>query len=336
MNFGYVFDEGFTVPAAVSMFSLMHNNKHIDEIRFYILDDGIAEDSKKKLIKMVKHFNREIIFVDIKEVKKLLSETTPFNWNGSYSTYLRLMLATLLPDCEDVVIMIDGDTIINGKLDYFNHLELNGNPCAMSLESIPENYHRTSGLGDYELYNGGLIAIDVKQWREQKVEEKIIDYLINVRGKNFLTDEDVLSGLFKNQITRIPPEMNFLTPFYIYDSKFYYRMLGWKKLADKGIFYTFDEIKAAREKVVMYHCIDTFTNRPWFSNNVHPYTKLFDKYLAHTPWKDYEKKEKKMSFVEKTEYNLRRLLPKPLSKLEYAVAYKLYYGIGAKRYYKNT
>ena len=335
MNFGYVFDEGFTVPAAVSIYSLLYNNRHMDEIKLYILDDGIEEESRKKLTRMVKKFKREIVFVDVKDANKKLSETTKYNWNGRYSTYLRLMLNSLLPGNDEVIIMIDGDTIVNGRYEYFESLDLDGYLCAMALESGPNIYHKMSGLGNHEFYNGGLIAIDLKKWREEKAEEQILNYLTNVRDKNMLTDEDVLSNLFKGKIKRIPIENNFLTPYYLYASKFYYWYFGWNKLAKKGVFYTLDEMKAARKKAVMYHCIDTYANRPWFSNNVHPYTKLFDKYLAKTPWKDYEKKERKMSFLMKLEYNLRKYLPRPLSKFMYAFAYRLYYGIGAKIYYKD-
>ena len=71
MNVGYVFDEGFAAPAAVSIYSLMYNNRHLKEICFYILDDGIAEESKKRLCWMVSQFHRNIRFIDVQIVKKM-------------------------------------------------------------------------------------------------------------------------------------------------------------------------------------------------------------------------------------------------------------------------
>ena len=335
MNIGYVFDEGFTIPAAVSMYSIMYNNRHMRDIRFYILDDGIHEKSRKKLEQMVHHFKREIVFIDVSSVKKRLSETTTYNWNGSYSTYIRLMLNSLIPEDVDRITMIDGDTVIEGKLDYLAALDMEDCALAMALESAPESYHRYSGLGNHDLYNGGLLVVDLKKWKECDAEGKILSFLTNVREKNMLTDEDVLSAVFKGKVKRIPPRFNYLTQYYLYASKFYYRLFGWDKLNSEGAFYSLEELRDARKNTVMYHCIDTFTNRPWFSNNIHPYKLLYEKYYSRTPWRNTIKPKRKMNLLTSMEYHLRKVLPKNLSRLTYAVSVKLYYGIGAKKYYRT-
>lgn len=336
MNFGYVFDENFTLPAGVSIYSLLVNNKNIENINLYILDDGISFESKKILKKMVNAFHRRITFVDVKKVKDILSETTPYNWNGSYSTYIRLMLNTLFPDRDDTIIMIDADTIINGSMEHLLDEVDPQSVCSMALEAMPAIYHKYSGLGESELYNGGLIAVNLKRWREENAEDQIVNFLSNVRTKNMLTDEDVISTLFKGKISRISAKYNFLAQYYLYSSDWYYHFFGWDDLSEKGIFYPLNEMQSARENVVMYHCIDTFTNRPWFDNNIHPYKKLFEQYRAHTPWKNMKLPVRKMKPLTKAEYVFRKILPKNMSRLLYAVAVKLYYGIGAKKYYRSV
>lgn len=333
MNIGYILDEGFIVPVTVSIYSLLHNNRDVDEIKLFILDDGITGDSREKLTKMINAFNRKACFVDVSEVRTLLSKTTSYNWNGSYSTYIRLMLNTLLPDMDDVIIMIDGDTIIDGSISELGEIDLNGNPCAMALEAMPYSYHKYSGLGDGELINGGVLVIDLKKWREAYVEQKVLSFLIEVREKNMLTDEDVISEILKGKIVRIQPRYNYLTQYYLYSNPFYYHYFGWDKLYQQKAFYSLKELKEAGEKAVIYHCIDTFTNRPWHKNNFHPYAKMFDKYLKQTPWSGYVKTKRQMSLRATIEYILRRCLPRQMSKFLYATAVKLYYGVGAKRYY---
>lgn len=334
MIFGYVFDEGFTVPAAVSIYSLLYNNKHINDIEIVILDDGILQESKNKLKQIANKFNRKMSFVDVDNVKKTLSKTTKYNWNGSYSTYIRLMLNSLLPGCEDIIIMIDGDTIVNGKVDELINIDLQGKLCAMALEAMPYKYHIHSDLGMNKLINGGLLVIDLKKWKEEEAENKILHFLSQVREKNMLTDEDVLSAVFKDKITTIPPRFNYLVQYYLYSSKFYYKFFGWDRLNDNGVFYSLDELQKARDNAIIYHCIDTFTNRPWQKNNIHPYSKMFDKYLAHTPWKDYKKQTRKMSLKQSVEMLLRRFLPSKLSRFLYACAVNYTYGISAKKYYE--
>ncbi len=336
MNIGYVFDDGFVLPAGVSIFSLLENNRHIDDIKIYILDDGISSGNKLKLDTMVKEFDREVVFISVDQVKEKLSKITKYNWNGSYSTYIRLMLNSLFPDCNDKIMMIDADTIVVGKIDELNDYDLEGKPCAMALEAMPISYYIHSGLGMNKLINGGLIIVDLKKWREADAEEKIINFLTNVREKNMLTDEDVLSTLFKDDFSVIRPRNNCLVQYSFYAKQFYYKFFGWDKLHDNNAFYSLEELVDARENPVILHCIDSHTNRPWHKNNNHPYTKAFDEYLAKTPWKNIDKKIKPMGLVSKIEYFLRGVLPKVLSDFYYAVVLRIYYGVGAKRYYKYS
>lgn len=335
MKIGYIIDDGFSIPCGVSIYSLLSNNIHLKDIELFILDDGICDISKKRLLDISNQFNRKLDFIDVKIIKQILLETTNYNWHGSYSTYIRLMLNSLFPDSNETIIMIDADTIINGKVDELYNFDLQGNPCAMALEAMPLSYYKHSGLGLNELINGGLLIVNLEKWKEFDVENKIIEYLKNIREKNMLTDEDVLSVILKGKITRIPVYLNYLSQYYWYTSKFYYRFFGWDKLYEAKAFYSLSELIEAKDKAIIYHCIDGFTNRPWHRNNIHPYTKLYDNYLYETPWKEETKIIRSNSFTSKIEIFLRRILPKALSDFYYACAVRLYYGIRAKIYYKK-
>lgn len=336
MNIGYIFDDGFVLPAAVSIYSLLENNQHIDELHLYILDDGISEDNKSMLIKMINGFYREVVFVRVKEVKEKLSKITKYNWNGSYSTYIRLMLNSIFPELNERMMMIDADTIVVGRIDELADFDLKGNSCAMALEAMPISYYKYSGLGLNRLINGGLLLVDLKRWREEEAEKKITDFLTNVRDKNMLTDEDVLSNLFKNKFSVISPKFNYLTQYKLYTTKFFYRFFGWDELSKAGAFYTYEDLADASNDPVILHCIDSHTNRPWHKNNHHPYSKIFDDYLNMTPWQDADKNIKPMRAMAKFEYFLRNILPPSLSKLYYGIVLRLYYGIGAKIYYSSS
>lgn len=336
MNIGYIFDDGFVLPAAVSIYSLLANNKHIDEINIYILDDGISEENKDLFKIMIAEFDRKVDFVSVKPIKDYLSTITKYNWNGSYSTYIRLMLNSIFPDSNDRIMMIDADTIVVGKIDALNTFDLDDKPCAMALEAMPISYYRYSGLGMNKLINGGLLIIDLKKWREIHAETQIIDFLTNIREKNMLTDEDVLSVLFKDNFSVIPAKYNCLAQYYFYASKFYYHFFGWNKLYEKGAFYSLDELEDARDNAIILHCIDSHTNRPWHKNNNHPYSKVFDEYLSLTPWKNAEKKVKPMGAVSKFEFFLRNSLPFNVSNFYYAIVLRIYYGIRTKHYYLNS
>ncbi len=333
MNVGYVFDDGFVLPASVSIYSLLENNGHIHDLKLFVLDDNISDNNKNLLLSMVEKFDRVIEFVNISKIKDKLSNTTKYNWHGSYSTYIRLMLNSIFPNCNDRIIMIDADTIVTGNIEALELLDMKDNACAMALEAMPISYYIHSKLGMNKLVNGGLIVIDLKKWSDANAEQKIIDFIVNVREKNMLTDEDVLSAVFKDKISIIPPKYNFLAQYTCYSNKFFYKFFGWKKLYENNAFYSLDDLIEAKNDPVILHCIDMHTNRPWHSNNNHPFSGLFDSYLAKTPWDNSDKNVKSMSMVAKIEFFLRKYLPGRLSDYYYACVLRLYYGIGAKKYY---
>ena len=335
MLFCYVFDENFTIPAAVSIVSLLMNNKSLDDIDIIVLDDGISLDSKNKLVRLVKKYNRNISFISVVEIKKKLIESTSRDWNGSYAPYIKLMLNSLLPGREDVIYFLDADTIVNKSVEVLQEIELDGYPCAMALEAMPIDYYFYSKLGYHELINAGLLVINLKEWKKQNIEEKVINFLKNVRENNMLPEEDILSQILKNKIKRLPPNYNYLTQYIFHSSKFYYKFFGWDKLNKNDAYYSLKEIEDAKDNIIIYHCIDMFTNRPWHSNNNHPFTGLFDKYLKRTPFKDYNKEKRKMKFSNTIEYYICKFVPDFAHAFIYALAVKVYYGLGAKKFYSK-
>lgn len=331
MNIVYVFDENFAVCAAVSMASLLENIKTAELVHFYIFDDGITDDSKKKLILLCKHYRADITFIDAKPVSAYLEELKVHPWRGRYSAYIKLMIASFLPQEIERVIVLDADTVINGNIYELATMDLHGHPCAMALEGIHGDYQEISGLGKSELYNTGVIVYDLPIWRQNRVEARFIYHLTNICAKYMLPEENPISEVLRGDVERLHPKFNFITQFYLYGNERYFRRFHWDKLGDK--FYSLDEIKEAKADARILHCIDTFTSRPWYRESIHPYNEYYNYYLAMTPWKDIPKKSDLMSGMTKIEYTLRKYLPTPLSAYMYFVAAKLVYTTRAKRFY---
>lgn len=334
MHIGYVFDEGFARCASVSIVSLLENNKDADFICIYIFDDGISEHSKQHIVSLIKKYNRSVEIVSTISAEKKLTNIELEPWRGKYSAYYKLMVKTLLESSGIVLdrfLMLDADTVIDSQICELWDYDLNGKVCGMALEGIPQRYHEYTGLNEYELYNAGMILFDLKKWNDLDVEDNYIDYLKNVCSHYMLPEEDSFSIFMKDCIQTLEPKYNYICQFYLYATEYYYKKMGWETLYPR--FYSLDEIKAAKDSPSIYHCIDTFTNRPWHKNNCHPYAKIYDKYYVLTNWLDMEKGYAEMSIMGKIEYLLRKCLPNPISKLFYFGAQKIFYTKKARKFY---
>ena len=89
MNIFYFSSDLFIEVLAVSLVSLLENNKNCKEINVYIVDDGITKEKKNKLQGMVDKYSsteniRKIIYLDAPSPNDLLK----FNFKTRYWTFI--------------------------------------------------------------------------------------------------------------------------------------------------------------------------------------------------------------------------------------------------------
>lgn len=332
MNIVYIFDEQFSTPAYISILSLLINNTELDEIDFFIFDDGINDSSRKDLFELVKKYNRNIKFITPIRIIQMLKKMDVIPWRGRYSAYVKFFLQDYLPKEINRVIFLDADTIIDDSLRELNDMSLNGHPCAMALEAVHNKYKEYSGIGDNELYNTGVIVFDMDEWRKNKVEEKFLKHLKDICCHYMFPEEDPISVVLCKNVQRLSPDYNYITMFYYYATEKYFQRYQWNDAGNK--FYSLEELVLSQKSVKIYHCTDTFTNRPWDKNNIHPYTIKFDYYYEQSKLSDNEKKVYNDGIIRKVEFFLRKHLPAFASNYLYYMAAKIYYTAKAKRHYK--
>ncbi|MEH6917664.1 glycosyltransferase, partial [Priestia megaterium] len=85
----YSSNENYTRHAATSLYSLLENNTHINDISIYFIDDNITEESKKKLQSVVNSFKRQIYFIPIESLLVKFKKRDDFPLSG----YARLFIS---------------------------------------------------------------------------------------------------------------------------------------------------------------------------------------------------------------------------------------------------
>lgn len=330
MDIGYIFDDGYTQCTAVSIYSLMSNNIEAEEINIYVFDVGISIENKNYIKSIVDSFDRKIRFIDVKEIETQLKNMQVEPWRGSYTAYIKLFVCKYLPKEIRRFVVIDGDTVIDGSLKELFEMNLDEAICAMGLEGIYSGYKKYCGIGDGYHYNTGVIVYDVHRWLDENIEDKLINHLSKVFCSYMLPEEDLISIILPRDVKILNPKYNYLVQFEIFCTNKYFKRFKWNK--DK-FFYKIDDLRKAKGDVKIYHCIDTFTNRPWDKNNCHPFTKIYNSYSINM--KKNIKLKKKLGCIEHLEYVLRKKLPYKMSVYLYYIAARIVYGIKAKIYYRG-
>lgn len=277
LNIAYSFDDGYAQHAAVSILSLLENNKDIEDIVIYIITNSLSEENISRIEHIAKQYKRSVHYIDLYKLTERLKIETNFN----RSAYGRIFLDSLAD--VDRIVYVDSDTVINGSLKELMTLDMSDTLVAGVQDTVNPYYVLNIGLNHSHQYinDGGVIVMNLELWREKNITEKCINFVYKFNGCPPHNDQGTINAVCSGYIKILPANYNVMPPIFCFTQK---QIL---KLFKMNRYYTQAELDNAVEKPIVIHYTDEFFSRPWFSNSTHPLKKLYLKYLAMTPWKDY-------------------------------------------------
>lgn len=167
------------------IYALLKHNK-VDKIYLFIEDDEIS------YLK-----NDKIEFININNLLEYVKQDSP-NYNTKYTklSYLRCYFSKILN--EDKILYLDVDTLVVDNIQELWDLDLEDNVIAGVHEPGEWNkYLNTYGLDDTYI-NSGVLLMDLKKIREEKLDDSMI-YLLN-HNKYAFPDQDVINLVCRNRI----------------------------------------------------------------------------------------------------------------------------------------
>ena len=324
LNILYQSNDSYAAITGVSMTSLMENNKDIGAINFFVLDDKISEKNKQKMTSVCKQYDRTLTFINTDKILKKIKDLKVAPFKNTYTTYFKLIALNEISIKTDKILQLDGDTIINGSLKDLCDIDLTDYVCAATYDCTMNSYKEMIDIPlTDKYYNCGVLLINQKEWIKNNCQEKIIKHLATVRNGYYTVDQDIINVLFRHKIKYLDLKYNFNSGFYIYGIKESLSMYGLKP----EYYDTIQDVTRAAKNPVIYHCMGAMTGRPWEQDSIHPQNKIFNQYLAMSPWNDFEKKKVNRKVIFKIQRMLYIILPRTL----YIPLHKL----AQKRYLSN-
>lgn len=310
LNVLYQSDDNYAIYLGVSICSLLENNKKVNQISIYIIDDGISDLRKNQIRQMIESYERQVFFVEIDNVINDEDILNAFSYTGmrkNTHSYLKLFVDKLLPELQGRIVYIDCDTAVTGNIEQLLSIDMGQCAIGMVLDSLVTDSRCSVGMkADDNYYNSGVILIDLDKWREKKYSQRIVNHVNNVRVYGTV-DQDILNMEFLHEIYTLPVEYNLQPIHLVYPYKVYSKVYKHKEK-----YYSEKEVNEAVKNPKIIHYLRYIGESPWHEGNVHPGVVYFDQYLLISPWKDYKKKKKKKSMVFKIEKAMYKCLPSKL------------------------
>ena len=257
LNVFFAISESYIQHFTVALTSLLENNKDID-LNIYVIHD--AEDLARfdNAVKFIKRrYDKDVFFINIGTI-----DFSKFNLTSDYPkyTYFRLFLADIVPAGIDKVLFLDSDLIVEGTIKELAETNMDSRYiAAVSEASVDDNVKRLNGMGIpvKSYFNAGVILINIKKWREEKLSEKFLNIAKQHTKDLTWVDQDILNIYFAN---------------------------NWLELDKK--FNAVHLIAKHKQTPVIVHYAST--SKPWYYTDTHPYNYLYQRYLKLTPFNKYK------------------------------------------------
>ncbi len=196
----------------VSIQSIIDNASKEKLYRIHILHTNICS-KMRQIVEEMANENFEICFEDVSKYLDTMHDKLPIRDYYSLTTYFRMYIADMFPE-YDKAIYIDSDTIVLGDIaELYNHdiedayVGAANEQVMVQIDTYGEYVEKVLGIDRNHYFNAGLLLINCKQFRENKVLERFMELLYSY---NFVVtqDEDYLNILCQDKVYWLKQQWN--------------------------------------------------------------------------------------------------------------------------------
>jgi lipopolysaccharide biosynthesis glycosyltransferase len=268
-------DENYAMPLAVTLRSVVVNLKNKPKVSIFVIDGGISQRSKRRIIKSCGSQQVDISWIQPNES---LLANLKVERHLTIVTYYRLLIPQIVPEQFNKVIYLDSDMVVQGNLEELWQIEIGDNYILavqddnqrfISMSGGLRNYRELGINPDYKYFNAGLLVINLDKWRRENIGEKVVKFLQDNKDYVRDHDQDGLNALLAGQWGELDPRWNQMPRIYTYSS--------WEDSPYDQELYS----ALLHDPYIIHY---TCPPKPWQRGCHHPATNLFFQYLDQTAW----------------------------------------------------
>lgn len=178
-------DDNSAILLAVALHSALLHLRQGCSLQLYIMDGGISRINKEKILRLLERDH-----VDI-NVEWIVPDMMRLSDLGTYghlnaTSYLRLLVPDLVAEHFEKAIYLDCDVQVKADLSMLWQEKLDEHALLAVRDFVIPYVSSPAGVMNYEAlglrmetpyFNAGVIVMNLKRWRTEKLGEKIISTL---------------------------------------------------------------------------------------------------------------------------------------------------------------
>jgi lipopolysaccharide biosynthesis glycosyltransferase len=266
-------DAKYAMPLTVAICSAATNCDRRRRLMFYIIHNDIPSVLQKKIERSLAATGfpeARIHWIPIEAEQQFVD--LPLERYFTPMIYARLLIPFLLPPDLDKALYLDCDLVVVGDLAEVWDFDFDGK----ALLAVRDRIGTVGGLGGLKnhrelgippsakFFNSGVLLINMRKWRSEKISQSVFDYLRRHSALGQL-DQEGLNAVLFDDWKELPFRWNWQVPWRMY--RLEKRTMQW--LPDDNV------------KHVIHF---TTAEKPWLPGCDVEEKQSFFEYLDRTEW----------------------------------------------------
>ncbi|WP_303016644.1 glycosyltransferase family 8 protein [Holdemania massiliensis] len=320
-EFFFLSDDKFAEIFAVALETLYEQHNHVKRLRVFLIENNVSIESKKKLNIIAEKFERRIEYIPMPNIRKMIGTDLYIPNTLNMVDFARLFACDILPSDVEKAVQLDCDIVVRHPLDDLWNFDLKDNYCAMINEGHNSKMRTVLNIpADGMYFNSGVVPMNLKKMREDKIGEKCVNYIKNMHGYVPINAQGVMNAVMDGRIGLLSPKFN------VYSLMYAFTYNEYLKLRRPNYYYSREEYENALADPIIVHYMTCFylDERPWMKECKHPMTKDFLSARSKTPWVNDTLWDNMPNFSRKIYCDFCHMIPKPLAIWISSLIYEYY------------
>ena len=290
------------------MINSIYESKN-NQCSFVVFTWQFNRDSLDELADIFRRFGYEYQIVPFEKFSHKIKNLGEFH----ISSYSRLFFSSI---CDyEKVLYIDLDTLVLGDLYELFKTNIEGYLCAGVQELVYEEQLKALDKETSIYINAGVMLINLAEWRNIDLENKILSYINSRTEPVPLFDQGVINHICDGRIFVLDCKFNVMPQNYRFDDP-----LLLKKYFNIERYYSKSEFYYSIKSPTIVHFIGSYYGRPWEFLSRHPLRSKYRLIMKSLNLKrsDFPKTvsllKQRLSVIKRLYLILERILPNSIGR----------------------